>query len=72
MTLSNEEKLIISPQKYGGETTVISMRMPKKMLMVIDKIASKTGRTRNEILMLSMEFALDHMEIQGNREDKNV
>ena len=29
----------------------------------IDAVASRTGRTRNEILMLSMEFALDNLEI---------
>lgn len=63
--MQDEKKLIIRPHRYGGETTVVSMRMPKLMLADIDKIASETGRTRNEILILSMEFALDHMEIQG-------
>lgn len=60
----SEKKLIIQPQKYGGETSVISMRIPKDMLVAIDKVASETGRTRNEILMLSIEFALEHMEIE--------
>ncbi|MCI8355818.1 MAG: Arc family DNA-binding protein [Lachnospiraceae bacterium] len=59
-----ERKLIIEPHKYGGETSVISMRMPKEMLEDIDKVAAETGRTRNEILMLSMEFALEHLEIK--------
>lgn len=60
----SEKKLIIQPQKYGGESSVISMRMPKEMLAEIDKIVLETGRTRNEILMLSIEFALEHMEVQ--------
>jgi metal-responsive CopG/Arc/MetJ family transcriptional regulator len=62
--LDKEKKLIISPQKYCGETTVISLRLPKNMLADIDMVANETGRTRNEILMLSMEFALEHMEIE--------
>ena len=62
----NEERLIIQPHKYNGETTVVSMRMPKEMLADIDKVASETGRTRNEILMKSVEFALNHMEIKKN------
>ena len=53
----------ITPKKYNEETTVISMRMPKDMLRDIDAVANQTGRTRNEILMLSMEFALDNIEI---------
>ncbi|MBQ2981455.1 MAG: ribbon-helix-helix protein, CopG family [Lachnospiraceae bacterium] len=59
--MDEEKKLVILPLKYSGETTVISMRMPKDMLADIDKIAEKTGRTRNEILMLSMEFAIEHI-----------
>ena len=58
-----EKKLVIRPQKYGGETTVISLRLPKEMLAVIDQAASETGRTRNEILVLSLEYALENMEI---------
>lgn len=57
-------KLQITPKKYGGETSVISMRLSKDMLRDIDTVAEETGRTRNEILLLSMEFALDNMEIQ--------
>ena len=58
-----EKKLVIKPHRFGGETTVISLRLPKEMLAVIDQAASDTGRTRNEILVLSMEFALENMEI---------
>ena len=60
----SEKKLIIQPHKYGGETSVISMRMPKDMLADIDKVAAETGRTRNEIMMLSMEYALQNMQIK--------
>ena len=63
MKNDNELKLVIQPQKYSGETTVVSMRMAKDMLKDIDNIASITGRTRNDILMMSLEFALEHMEI---------
>lgn len=53
----------ISPKKYNGETTIVSMRMAKDLLKDIDKIASATGRNRNEILTMSLEFALNHLEI---------
>ena len=61
--MNEEKKLVISPLKYSGETSVVSMRMPKDMLADIDAIATKTARTRNEIMMLSLEFALEHMQI---------
>lgn len=59
----SDKKLIIKPHRFGGETAVISLRLPKEMLSIIDQVASDTGRTRNEILVMSMEYALDNMEI---------
>ena len=60
----SEKKLRIQPHRYGGESTVISLRLPKDMLADIDQVAEGTGRTRNEILVLSMEYALENMEIE--------
>lgn len=55
--------LRITPKKYAGETTIVSMRMAKDLLKDIDAVAAVTGRNRNEILTMSLEFALNHMEI---------
>ena len=59
----SEPVLRITQKKYGGETTILSMRITKEMLKDIDAIANVTGRNRNEILTMSLEFALNHMEI---------
>lgn len=58
-----DPKLEIAPKKYSGESTVISLRIAKAMLADIDKIAAETGRTRNELMTLGLEFALKHIEI---------
>lgn len=65
--------LRISPKKYSGETTIVSMRLAKDMLRDIDAVANVTGRTRNEIMTMSLEFALEHMEIamKEREEQKN-
>lgn len=60
-------KLTITPKKYTEETSVISMRIPKDLVRHIDEIAKATGRTRNEIMMMSLEFALGNMEIEGDK-----
>ena len=62
----NDPKLQIKRKKYTGETSIISMRISKDMLKDIDEIAETSGRTRNEILSLSLEFALEHMELEEN------
>ena len=60
----------ITPKKYTGETTIVSMRMQKDLLRDIDKIAALTGRNRNEILTMSLEFALNHMEIIMKKQEE--
>lgn len=61
----DKKKLVIQSRRYGGESTVISLRLPREMLKVIDEVAAQTGRTRNEILVMSMEFALENLVIEG-------
>ena len=61
------KKLVIQPQRYGGESTVISVRLSKKMLEEVDQIASETGRTRNELIGTFIEYAMDNLEIEDRR-----
>ena len=63
-------KLRITPKKYAGETTIVSMRMTKDLLKDIDAVANATGRNRNEILTMSLEFALQHTEVMLQEGEK--
>lgn len=56
-------KLQIIPKRYKEETIVISMRAPKDMVADLDKIAEQTRRTRNEIMTLCLEYAIENLEI---------
>ncbi|MBQ9762234.1 MAG: hypothetical protein IJV82_04055 [Oscillospiraceae bacterium] len=67
----SEPVLRISPKKYSGETTIISMRLAKELVKDIDAVAGFTGRNRNEILTMSLEFALQHMEIVVKEREEN-
>ena len=60
----------IPKKKYGGDTTVISMRISRELLNDIDKVADISGRNRNEILTMSLEFALTHTEILMQEDSK--
>ena len=58
----------IPKKKYSGDTTVVSMRISKELLKDIDRVADLSGRNRNEILTMSLEFALTHTEILTSEE----
>lgn len=66
MLNEKKPKLRISPKKYNGDTSVISTRIPKKMLKDIDAVSGTTGRTRNEIMLMCLEYALNNMEITND------
>ncbi len=53
----------IAQKQYTGQSAVISMRLPGDMLADIDEAARISGRTRNEIMTMGLEFALQHMVI---------
>lgn len=42
---------------------MISVRMPKDMIADLDKVAESTGRTRNELMLMCLEYALKNMEV---------
>ena len=66
----SEPVLRIPRKKYGCDTTVVSMRMSRELLKDIDKVAELSGRNRNEILTMSLEFALNHLEIAMKEQEE--
>lgn len=63
------DKLVLKKKKYTGESSVVSIRLPMDMVENIDDIAKKTNRTRNELLILCLEFALNNLVIENEGED---
>ena len=57
-------KLIISSKKYVGDTAVVSARLPSDLIKRIDEICEVTGRNRNEVIKMCLEFAFDNIEIE--------
>ena len=60
----SEKKLIISPKKFHGDSTVVTTRLPSSLVEQVDAIAKSTHRTRNEVVQLCLEFAVEHLEIE--------
>lgn len=59
-----EKKLKIRQKKYNGESSVVSLRMPNQLIKRIDETADISGRTRNDIIIRCIDFALDNIEIE--------
>lgn len=59
-----DEKLIITAKKYVGESAVVSARLPVDLIKRLDNICDLTGRTKNEVIQMCIEFAVEHIEIE--------
>lgn len=62
-----DDKLVIEPKKHLGEYSVVSARMPQELIKRLDKISSQTGRSRNELINICVDFALDRIEIPNKK-----
>ena len=60
-----DKKLIIPQKKFKGDSSVVSVRLPADLLKNIDDIATGTGRTRNEIVQMCLEFAVENIVVNG-------
>ncbi|MFA0816259.1 MAG: ribbon-helix-helix protein, CopG family [Anaerofustis sp.] len=58
------DKLVIRSKKKYGDSSVVSARLPNEIVATLDETARKSGRTRNEIVLLCLEYALQQIQIE--------
>lgn len=57
------EKLVITPKEDKAVTMTI--RIDRTIQEKYNELSIKTNRSRNELIGMALQFALDHMEIKG-------
>lgn len=55
------EKLIITPKEDTSVTMTI--RINRSLQEKYNELSAKTNRSRNELIGMALQFALDHMEV---------
>ena len=62
----NNDNLIIRPKRPKGEDgyKVFSVRVKEEMVSQIEDMSFKTGRSRNEIICLLLEYAVGRCIIE--------
>ena len=60
------DDLVIKPKKPKGEDgyRVFSIRVKEEIVAQIDTIFMKTGRSRNELIGILLEYAIGHCVIE--------
>ena len=60
------EKLIVHKKSLKGEDghKTFSIRIKEETVARLDEVAEETNRSRNELINLFLDFALDNCEVQ--------
>lgn len=63
-----KDKLLITKKLRGDDGyRIFSVRVRSDILDKINGLADDTGRTRNEIIALLLNFALEHSEVVNEK-----
>ena len=56
------EKFIITPKE--DKTVTMTIRIDRELQEEYNKLSVKTNRSRNELISMALQYALDHMELK--------
>ena len=61
-----KEKLIINKKSLKGEDgyKTFSIRIKDETVASLDKLAEQTNRSRNELINILLDYAIDHCEVK--------
>ena len=66
--MNMSSKLLITKKMRGDDGyRVFSVRLRTELLDQVNALADDTGRTRNELIGMLLEFALEHSEVVNDR-----
>lgn len=63
------EKFVVTPKE--GQAIVVSIRTERELLEKYDELAKKTNRSRNELVNMALQFAIDNL-VLSEKEEKRV
>lgn len=64
-----KNKFVVTPKTERSVTMTI--RIDAEYNQKIEEVALKSGRSRNELINMAIQFAFDHMEFIDNDSEKN-
>lgn len=62
----SEDKLVIQPKKIKGNDgyKTFSIRIKEELVQHIDEISNQTGHSRNELIGIFLDYAVNHCIIE--------
>ena len=58
-----KREILISRKKGEDGHKVVSVRMREDTLAKLDELSAQTNRSRNELINMLLDYAIDHCEV---------
>lgn len=59
------EKFIVTPRE--DKTVTMTIRIDRVLQEKYNDLSARTNRSRNELIGMALQYALDHMELREDR-----
>lgn len=59
------EKFIVTPRE--DKTVTMTIRIDRTLQERYNDLSARTNRSRNELIGMALQYALDHMELREDR-----
>lgn len=59
------EKFIVTPRE--DKTVTMTIRIDRTLQERYNDLSARTNRSRNELIGMALQYALDHMELRDDR-----
>ena len=65
-----DDILVVTAKRAKGDDgyRIFSVRLKEQLVNRVDDISRRTGRSRNELIGLLLDYALDHCELEREEE----
>lgn len=68
------DKFVVRPKKIDKKedrSVVMTLRMDRELQQKFDKLAAQSDRSRNEVMCMALQYALDYLEFIPEKESEN-
>lgn len=67
------DKFVVRPKKIDKKedrSVVMTLRMDRELQQKFDKLAAQSDRSRNEVMCMALQYALDHLGLSRKKNQK--
>ena len=63
------DKFIITQLRGEDGTAVVTARLPNRLVQKLEEVVIKTGRSRTQVIIMALDYALDRLEIESTEKE---